>query len=109
MIAPARPRAARPRRSGRSGRAPPPIRAIGIGAARRRSRRHYAPALIGCLAGLALLYASGALWLAGYLHVSPPRALALGVLPYIPLDLLKAALVCAIARRVNAGGEPADI
>jgi len=72
----------------------------GAGAPRPRARRNYAAALVSCVVGLALLYASGALWLAGYLHVGFARALALGALPYVPFDLCKAALVCVLAARV---------
>jgi biotin transport system substrate-specific component len=48
-------------------------------------------------AGLVPVYALGALWLAWQLDVGLVKALAVGVVPFIPLDLVKAALAATVA------------
>jgi biotin transport system substrate-specific component len=48
-------------------------------------------------AGLVPIYALGALWLAWQLDASLAKALAVGVVPFIPLDLVKAALAAGVA------------
>lgn len=49
---------------------------------------------LAALLGIALIYALGALWLAGF--VGAERAVALGIAPFIFGDLLKAALAVAL-------------
>ena len=52
--------------------------------------------LWGC-AGLAVIYALGATWLAILAGLSPGAALAAGVLPFIPFDLVKVGLAALVA------------
>lgn len=51
------------------------------------------------LAGLAVVYAAGALWLAGFIPAG--QVFALGVLPFLPGDLLKIAIVALAARAIT--------
>jgi biotin transport system substrate-specific component len=50
----------------------------------------------GC-AGLAVIYAVGAAWLAAVTHLPLAAALAQGVLPFVPLDVVKVALAALVA------------
>ena len=52
--------------------------------------------LWGC-AGLAVIYALGATWLAVVAGLSPTDALAAGVLPFVIFDLIKVALAAIVA------------
>ena len=52
--------------------------------------------LWGC-AGLAVIYALGATWLAVVAGLSPAEALATGVLPFVVFDLIKVALAALVA------------
>ena len=52
--------------------------------------------LWGC-AGLAVIYALGATWLAVVAGLSPPDALYAGVLPFVGFDLIKVALAALVA------------
>lgn len=63
-------------------------------AARRRAL--WAGFLWGC-AGLALIYALGATWLAVVTDLPFAAALAQGVLPFVPLDLVKVGLAALVA------------
>ncbi len=71
---------------------------LAAGAAVRASRRR---ALVACFmwgcAGLAVIYAVGAAWLSAVAGLPPLAALAQGVLPFVPLDLVKTALSAAVA------------
>ncbi len=58
-------------------------------------------AVVSILIGLPLLYLCGALWMMFSLKISFPAALASGVLPFIPLDLLKCLLAALIAKTLN--------
>lgn len=44
---------------------------------------------LGVLIGLILCYVLGSVWLAGYMDISFQQALLIGVLPYIPVDIIK--------------------
>lgn len=55
----------------------------------------------GMLACLIVVYLMGALQLAYILHLNWEKALLLGVLPYIPLDLAKLALAAAVSLPVR--------
>jgi biotin transport system substrate-specific component len=66
------------------------------------------------LLALVAIYALGASWLAVQAGLTPPAALAAGVLPFVPLDVLKvvlaAMLATAVAPQINprspaVGGE----
>ena len=61
-----------------------------------RSRALWASFLWGC-AGLAVIYALGATWLAGVTQLPFAAALAQGVLPFVPFDLMKVALAALVA------------
>ncbi|NOZ77065.1 MAG: biotin transporter BioY [Euryarchaeota archaeon] len=52
------------------------------------------------LAGVAIIYACGALWLAHVLGVGMERAIALGVLPFVAVDIMKAVLAAVLASAV---------
>ena len=67
--------------------------------------------LSGMIAGLLLCYITGTLWLGYHLELDFQSALLIGVLPYIPADLLKLSLAwflsSAIRKRLNKAGLPA--
>jgi len=65
-----------------------------------RSRKGFAVAA-GTLAGFGTILASGALGLNLLSGLPWPKAIAVGVLPFIPGDLVKAALAWAVARRLG--------
>ncbi|MFW6387719.1 MAG: biotin transporter BioY, partial [bacterium] len=56
-----------------------------------RKYRAISSGILAALAGLATVYIPGVLWLANVLELSPTAAIATGVVPYIPGDILKAA------------------
>lgn len=64
--------------------------AVIVGAVARRTDR-VLPVGLAMLAGSTVIYLFGATWLAFLFDLSPARALALGVLPYLPGDALKLA------------------
>jgi biotin transport system substrate-specific component len=70
---------------------------LAAGTVARASRRRalLAGFLWGC-AGLAAIYAVGATWLAAVTGLPPLAALAQGVLPFVPLDLVKTGLAAAV-------------
>jgi biotin transport system substrate-specific component len=61
-----------------------------------RRRALWASFLWGCV-GLAVIYAVGATWLAAVTDLPFAAALAQGVLPFVPLDLVKVALAALVA------------
>jgi biotin transport system substrate-specific component len=61
-----------------------------------RRRALLAGFLWGCV-GLAAIYALGATWLAVVTHLPFAAALAQGVLPFVPFDLIKVALAALVA------------
>ena len=52
-------------------------------------------------AGALVLYACGVAWLAAVTGLSPAKALALGMAPFLPGDALKIAAAALIARAVR--------
>jgi biotin transport system substrate-specific component len=50
---------------------------------------------LGCLAGIALIYTLGAAWLSLFIGAEP--AIAGGVVPFVPIDLLKAVVAVPLA------------
>ena len=68
--------------------------------ARLGARRRWKDALALVLAAL-LVYALGVLWLRRALHASWAKALAVGLLPFIPGDALKIAAAVLIGRRLS--------
>jgi biotin transport system substrate-specific component len=68
-----------------------------------RTREDGLPWLRGTLAGLAAVgvaYATGAVWLKVVLSLSWTKAAAVGVLPFIPWDILKVVVALACARHM---------
>jgi biotin transport system substrate-specific component len=68
-----------------------------------RTREDGLPWLRGTLAGLAAVgvaYAAGAVWLKFVLSLSWTKAAAVGVLPFIPWDVLKVVVALACARHM---------
>jgi biotin transport system substrate-specific component len=61
-----------------------------------RRRALWTSFLWGC-AGLALIYALGATWLAAVTDLPVSAALAQGVLPFVPLDVVKVGLAALVA------------
>jgi biotin transport system substrate-specific component len=60
----------------------------------------WARGILAGLAGVGLVYATGALWLKAVLALTWTKALALGVLPFIPWDILKVMVALACARHM---------
>jgi biotin transport system substrate-specific component len=60
--------------------------------------RHPLP---GMLLASAMIYLFGAGWLAVGLGMSVPQAVLLGVVPFVPGDVVKLALAWAVARRLS--------
>jgi biotin transport system substrate-specific component len=50
---------------------------------------------LGCMVGITLIYALGAAWLSLFIGVGP--AIAGGVVPFVPIDLLKAVVAVPLA------------
>jgi len=71
-----------------------PLAAFVVGSLCRRGNR-----LAGVLAGEALIFAFGAAWLWMLLHLPAARLFQAAVLPFLPGEVLKVALVLVIARR----------
>ena len=65
--------------------------------ARSPRRRALLTALLWGYAGLAVIYALGATWLAVVAGLSPIEAIATGVLPFVGFDLIKVALAALVA------------
>ena len=75
--------------------------------------RAVAAGTVSGLAALVVIYALGATWLGVYLSLPPVVALAQGVLPFVPFDVIKvvlAALVAtAVAPQISSPGAPARV
>ena len=73
---------------------------------------HRAWHLLGMLASLAVCYLFGSAWLAHQAHMSFSAAMAAGVIPFIPGDIAKAAIVLLtgpeIRKRLRQAGLPLD-
>ena len=72
--------------------------------------RHWLWHLLGMLISLAVCYLFGSAWLAHQAHMSFSAALAAGVIPFIPGDLVKIAIVLLIGpeirKRLRQAGLP---
>jgi biotin transport system substrate-specific component len=81
-----------------------PLAAFVVGAlAERGFARRYTSSVVAMLVGLAIIYASGTLWLAYFARLASasaavglPAALATGVYPFVPADLAKLAAAAGI-------------
>ncbi|OIQ49448.1 Biotin transporter BioY [Pseudodesulfovibrio hydrargyri] len=60
----------------------------------------WARGVLAGLAGVGLAYLTGAVWLKSVLSLTWTKAVALGVLPFIPWDVLKVAVALACARHL---------
>src|SRR5215211_310709 len=69
----------------------------GLAAANATRRRALWASFIWGCAGLAIIYALGATWLAVITQLPFAAALAQGVLPFVPFDLIKVALAALVA------------
>ncbi len=58
--------------------------------------------LLACLLALPICYTLGTLQLAWLTHTSPLSVLPVTVLPFLPLDLLKATLAATLSRRLKS-------
>lgn len=60
-------------------------------------------AVLGALSGTVVCYAFGTLWMGLQLHMTPMEALWAGVIPFIPLDLVKLVLAVVVCCPVRKG------
>lgn len=63
-----------------------------------------AAAAAGCVAGIAIIYLLGWLRLGGVTGMSPAEAFAVGILPYVAFDAVKAAAAIALAAALRKAG-----
>ena len=68
------------------------------GAVARTGERSLPRLLLACMVGLLPVYALGALWLALQLDLSVEAAIVAGVVPFVWIDLVKAAAAALTAR-----------
>jgi biotin transport system substrate-specific component len=66
-----------------------------------RGERRPVRTLMAVLSGVAVIYVCGALQLGLLLHLTPVKALQLGVFPFLPGDLLKASLAAMTALGIS--------
>ena len=67
-----------------------PIAAFVVGLlCERRLERRFLTSVLAMLPGTLIIYAVGISWLAIFLHISIAQAFVLGMLPFIPGDILK--------------------
>lgn len=66
--------------------------------------RFLAARIISPLAGLFVIYLFGVVQLSYVTGFTPAKALAVGVVPFIPFDFIKAVLAFAVADRLRAAG-----
>jgi biotin transport system substrate-specific component len=57
---------------------------------------------LSMLSGAAVILIMGGLWLVRILHISPAAACAIGVLPFIPGDIIKLSLASIVFYRIQA-------
>ncbi|MBI4257995.1 MAG: biotin transporter BioY [Thaumarchaeota archaeon] len=76
---------------------------IGVIAGKRNSnpRREWTKVAGGMLAGLAVIYASGIIWLSVYLNLSLLEGFLIGGAVFIPVDLVKLLVAAPIAVRLR--------
>lgn len=70
----------------------------------RRGPIGWAAGLAAGALALAAAYGIGAARLAQVLHLGPRQAIAAGVLPFLPFDVVKVVLALVVARRLRAQG-----
>ncbi len=104
-IPPAHAETSYPAQSANASRIPPPSRPVPLAAGKRTApARSTLVALLcafGCaLVGMALVYACGAAWLVLGLDFSLKQAVAAGVVPFLPLGLVKTVLAVLIWQRL---------
>ena len=90
-----------------------PIAAFVVGLlCEKRLDRRFLTSAIAMLPGSVIIYAMGIPWLAVVLHISITKALLLGLVPFIPGDLLKLIIAAALlptawaVTRAGIGDEP---
>lgn len=66
-----------------------------------RSHQKIVPSMIGMILGTIVCYAFGTVWLAYQAHYTMMQALAAGVIPFIPCDLLKMVIAAVLAPQVR--------
>lgn len=74
--------------------------AVCAGMVPRRTATGIPGLTVAALAGLVPIYAVGTLWLALQLRLSAPQAIAVGVVPFVAVDVLKAIAAAVAARSV---------
>ncbi len=75
-----------------------PVAAFTIGLLFERGfDRNYFTRFVAIFAGTALVFAGGVAWLVAVFHLTPPSAIAVGVLPFMVGDGLKCALAAGLA------------
>lgn len=77
------------------------IAAVAMGAVTGGRRAGTLRLSVGALAGLSAIYASGFLHLVVVWRMNPAAAFTAGVLPFLPLDMIKAALAVMTARSIR--------
>jgi len=74
-----------------------PIAAFVVGLlCERRLERRFLTSALAMLPGTLIIYAIGISWLAIFLHISIAQAFVLGMLPFIPGDILKIVIAAAL-------------
>ncbi len=67
-----------------------------------RWEKHLRMEILGMILGSAVCYLFGTVWLAWMASYTFPQALAAGVLPYVPFDLIKLAAGLAVGRQLRS-------
>ena len=71
------------------------------GALAHRWKKNVFLQALGLFTGMLLCYLFGSLWLAFQANLNLPNALLIGVVPYIPFDIIKISVALALARAVG--------
>ena len=71
------------------------------GALAHRWKKNVFLQTLGLFTGMLLCYLFGSLWLAFQANLSLPNALLIGVIPYIPFDIIKISVALALARAIR--------
>jgi biotin transport system substrate-specific component len=79
-----------------------------IGAIAERGRRKFLPLLLASLAGMAIVYCFGVAWLKLSLGIPWGRAVASGLLPFLPGDLAKILIAALLVPRISAAMDALD-
>jgi biotin transport system substrate-specific component len=72
-------------------------------------RRDALRVFASCVASIIVIYSVGVIWLAAYLEFDFPKAVLLGVVPFIPFDALKAVVTVPVAERIRWAHLPLPI